>query len=411
MSQESENFPVFSIACIIAIRIGRKSRVKKFKILISTVALLATLILPAQAGNPNCAEVDGDYIVSFPRGISIANEMRSATGKSLDTKFTYESVLNGFAATLTAEQACAFKRRPGAVVELDGQAQVTAPKSWGLDRIDEKSVPLDGGTFNVTSNGSGVTIYIVDTGIRSTHQEFTGRIKAGFSAFVKKKVYSLADTEDQNGHGTHVAGIAGGSTLGVAPQATLIPIRVLDRNGSGRWSGIISGLDWIARNNNGKKAVANMSLGGGANLSVDSAVQNLISAGVTVVVAAGNSSTNACNSSPARAVNAITVGASDISLDGQSEGIASYSNIGACVDIYAPGSGILSAYYSSDSSEILLSGTSMASPHVTGIAARYIGSSGNSIPTIVASALLSAKQPLGQTKEFIACLTGTNECN
>jgi subtilisin family serine protease len=381
-----------------------------WKIALATIAAIASMILPAQAGNPNCNEVDGDYIVSFPRGVNVGNEMKAAAGRQIETKFTYDTVLNGFAATLTAEQACAFKKRPGALVEIDGIASASAaPLSWGLDRIDEISAPINGLDFNTSTTGSGVYVYVIDTGIRADHQQFQGRVIPGYSAFKKSKTATtLADTNDKNGHGTHVAGTIGGKDFGVAKSVTLVPVQVLGSNGSGTWSGIISGLNWVAKNKQAR-SVANMSLGGSANSSVDTAVQNLISAGVTVVVAAGNETQDACTKSPARVSSAITVGATYIS--GSTEGVASYSNFGSCVDIHAPGSSIISAGISSTSSSTTMSGTSMASPHVAGIVARYLGTATNTSVSSATSAVLTSKQSLGSTSLFIACLTGTGECS
>lgn len=381
-----------------------------WKIALATIAAIASMILPAQAGNPNCNEVDGDYIVSFPRGVNVGNEMKAAAGRQIETKFTYDTVLNGFAATLTAEQACAFKKRPGALVEIDGIASASAaPLSWGLDRIDEISAPINGLDFNTSTTGSGVYVYVIDTGIRADHQQFQGRVIPGYSAFKKSKTATtLADTNDKNGHGTHVAGTIGGKDFGVAKSVTLVPVQVLGSNGSGTWSGIISGLNWVAKNKQAR-SVANMSLGGSANSSVDTAVQNLISAGVTVVVAAGNETQDACTKSPARVSSAITVGATYIS--GSTEGVASYSNFGSCVDIHAPGSSITSAGISSTSSSTTMSGTSMASPHVAGIVARYLGTATNTSVSSATSAVLTSKQSLGSTSLFIACLTGTGECS
>ena len=385
-------------------------KMSTWKIAIATFAAIATMIVPAQAGNPNCTEVDGDYIVSFPRGANLGNEMKAAAGRQIETKFTYDSVLNGFAATLTAEQACAFKKRPGAIVEIDGPVQAdAAPASWGLSRIDEKSLPLDNSDFNISSNGSGVTVYVIDTGIKSDHSEFLNRVVAGYSVFKSTTPATLADTNDLNGHGSHVAGTIGGTTYGVAKGVTLVPVQVLDSTGSGSWSGVISGINWVAKNK-ASKSVANLSLGGGKNSSVDTAVQNLINSGVTVVVAAGNENRDACTRSPARVPAALTIGAS--ALSGSSEIRASYSNSGKCVDIYAPGSSIVSVGISSNSASATMSGTSMASPHVAGIAARFIGSA-SSVPTPaqVASAIVASRNPLGTTGLFIACLTGAGECS
>ena len=379
---------------------------KSFKVLVSALALLATLILPAQANNPNCTLVDGDYIVSFPRGIAIANEMRAVPGRPIQAKFTYDTVLNGFAATLTAEQACAFQRRPGAVVEQDSDVQNQSLQSlqgqqlWGLDRVDQISKTLDD-NFNIVTNGQGVYAFVIDTGIYSSHQEFEKRVTSGFSAI--KDRYG---TQDCNGHGTHVAGTIGGKTYGVAKSVTLVPVRVLNCTGSGKNSGVIAGIDWVAKSTL-RPAVANMSLGGGANSTLDSAVRNLINKGVTVVVAAGNENKDASLTSPARVGEAITVGASN-----QNDLRADFSNKGTLVDVYAPGVSIKSSWIGSNIATRIIEGTSMASPHVAGIVARYLGVPGNGskTPAQVQSAVTGIPNSVLIETKPLACLTGTNEC-
>ena len=382
---------------------------KLFKIIISIFTLLLSMILPAQASNPNCTLVDGDYIVSFTQGNSVANEMRAVPGRPIQAKFTYNKILNGFAATLTAEQACAFQRRPGATVELDGTASTmasrdvstnsTAPQ-WGLDRIDEKSLPLNG-QFNIDTSGSGTHVFIFDTGIRSTHNEFrnstSSRVSAnGFSAFSDKSI------EDCRGHGTHVAGTVAGLQVGVASGVNLISVRVLDCNGSGSWSGIISGLEYVSTDSR-RPAIVNMSLGGKSNRTLNRAVQNFIrDTGIPVVVAAGNDGRDACQFSPASVAEAITVGATT-STDGR----ASFSNFGKCVDIYAPGVNIRSSAFDTDGSYVAWQGTSMATPHVAGIIARYLQVNPDAKNPQITSDLIKAAS--GATVK-IACLTGTNEC-
>ncbi len=230
---------------------------------------------------------------------------------------------------------------------------------WGLDRIDQRALPLNN-QFSRAYTGSGVTAYIIDTGVLSTHTEFGGRVLSGFSS-----VSDSNGTEDCNGHGTHVAGTVGGSNYGVAPGVAIVPVRVLDCSGSGSTSAVIAGIDWVIANHvAGTPAVANMSLGGGRSSALDIAVQSAVADGVVFVVAAGNSTANACQSSPAGEPLAITVGATT-SADARS----SFSNYGSCVDVFAPGSSITSAWYTSTTATNTISGTSMASPHVAGVAA------------------------------------------
>lgn len=248
--------------------------------------------------------------------------------------------------------------------------------TWGLDRIDQANLPLNG-TYSYTSTGSGVRAYIIDTGIRTSHNDFGGRASFGVN-------YAGGSNSDCNGHGTHVAGTVGGTTWGVAKAVRLIAVKVLNCSGSGTTTGVVSGINWVAANAI-KPAVANMSLGGGASTSIDNAVQNAINAGITFVVAAGNSNANACNYSPARAANAITVGATT-STDAR----ASYSNYGTCVDIFAPGSSIRSAWHTSNSATNTISGTSMASPHVAGAVARYLQGNPTASPSTVTSAIINA---------------------
>jgi len=273
----------------------------------------------------------------------------------------YKHALNGFSMEMSESDAEAMAQDYRVLfVEEDGvmTADTTqANPPWGLDRIDQRNLPLNA-TYNYNWTGSGVRAYIIDTGIRTTHTQFGGRASAVFDAFG-------GNGQDCNGHGTHVAGTVGGSTYGVAKSSLLRAVRVLDCNGSGSTSGVISGVDWV-RQNFIAPAVANMSLGGGVSSALDTAVNNLSNAGVTIAVAAGNSNANACNSSPARAANAITTGATT-TTDARS----SFSNFGTCLDIFAPGSGILSAWFSSNTATATLSGTSMASPHVAGVAALY----------------------------------------
>jgi subtilisin family serine protease len=315
----------------------------------------------------------GDYSIAP----YIASEM-AATYKG-KVKHVYQHAINGFAIEMSEAEAEAlsldFRVK---FVEEDGVVTADATQNnppWGLDRIDQRNRPLNG-TYVYNWTGSGVRAYIIDTGIRTAHTQFGGRASNVFDAFG-------GNGQDCNGHGTHVAGTVGGSTYGVAKSSLLRGVRVLNCSGSGSTSGVIAGVDWV-RQNHIDPAVANMSLGGGASTALDNAVNNLANAGVAIAVAAGNSNANACNSSPARAANAITVG-STTSTDARS----SFSNFGTCLDLFAPGSAILSAWYTSNTATATLSGTSMASPHVAGVAALYKQANPSASSTTVRNAIVN----------------------
>jgi subtilisin family serine protease len=284
----------------------------------------------------------------------------------------FNHALNGFAAFLSEQQAIALSDDPDvAFVEEDSvmEALVTQTNPpWGLDRIGQRDLPLNA-TYSYTTTGTGVNAYIIDTGIRRTHTQFGGRAVIGFDA-----VGDGQNTNDCNGHGTHVSGTVGGSTYGVAKNVRLFAVRVLGCNGSGSTSGVIAGVDWVTANHI-SPAVANMSLGGGVSTALDTAVRNSIASGVTYAIAAGNSNTNAANSSPARVAEAITVGATT-----RTDARASFSNFGSVVDIFAPGAAILSATNTSDTATATLSGTSMATPHVAGVVARFLQSNPAATP-------------------------------
>lgn len=320
--------------------------------------------------------IPGQYIVVLdedaPRGLARA---LAADGELLHE---YEHALTGFAARLPAAALEGVRQNPHvAYVEEDQVVSLEGTQNnatWGLDRVDQRDRPLNG-TYTWTPTGAGVRAYIVDTGIRTSHNDFGSRAMAVFDAFG-------GNGQDCNGHGTHVAGTVGGATYGVAKSSLLRAVRVLDCGGSGTMSGVVAGVDWVAGNHI-KPAVANMSLGGGASTSLDNAVRSAVSSGVTFVVAAGNSSANACNYSPARVDEAITVG-STTSSDSRS----SFSNYGSCVDIFAPGSSITSAWHTSNSATNTISGTSMASPHVAGVAALYLDDNSSASPGSVMNAIL-----------------------
>ncbi|MCT4356178.1 S8 family peptidase [Streptomyces sp. Je 1-79] len=254
--------------------------------------------------------------------------------------------------------------------------------TWGLDRIDQRDLPLST-TYTYNRTASNVTAYIIDTGIRTSHSEFGGRATVGTDT-----VGGGQNGQDCQGHGTHVAGTVGGAKYGVAKGAKLVAVRVLDCNGSGTTAGVIAGVDWVTANAV-KPAVANMSLGGGANTSLDDAVKRSIASGVTYAVAAGNGNflglpARACNYSPARVPEAITVGATD-SADKR----ASFSNYGTCVDLFAPGVSITSAWKDGDTATNTISGTSMAAPHTAGVAALYLSANPTASPAQVSTALVN----------------------
>ena len=331
--------------------------------------------------------IPGRFIVTVRDGVSPA---AVASEHGVRPDFVYEAALNGFAGPMSDLARNGLLRDARVLrVEQDGTMEAFTTQSnapWGLDRIDQRNLPLST-TFTYNNTGSGVTAYIIDTGIRTSHNEFGGRASSGYDA-----VDGSLPADDCHGHGTHVAGTVGGSTYGVAKGVTLVAVRVLNCSGSGTTSGVIAGINFVTANHPAK-SVANMSLGGGASASLDQAVNNSIAAGVTYAVAAGNGNIagkaqDACRYSPARVAAAITVGATD-----RSDNKTSWSNYGACLDIFAPGSSIISAWIGSNTATNTISGTSMATPHVAGVAALYLsslGSGGSATPTQVRNALVGA---------------------
>jgi aqualysin 1 len=334
--------------------------------------------------------IPGRYIVVFRPGTPGAaqNEAAaSARAMGAEVHYTYDAALQGFAATMPEQALNGLRHNPNIeYIEVDSTVLLDATQTdatWGIDRIDQRALPLSG-TYTYDTTGAGVTAYIIDTGILTSHNEFGGRATDGYDA-----VDGSLPAADCNGHGTHVAGTVGGATYGVAKGVNLVAVRVLNCSGSGFTSGVIAGINWVTSNHTGTNpAVANMSLGGGASTSLDSAVNNSINDGVTYAIAAGNSNANACNYSPARVAAAITVGATT-STDAR----ASYSNYGTCLDIFAPGSSITSAWYSSNTATNTISGTSMATPHVAGAAARYLQANSGASPATVAGALSANATP------------------
>lgn len=353
--------------------------------------------------------IKNQYIVILNKDIGPAKDFAQNIAKQHGGRIlqSYDSALKGFAIYLPDTAGTAFieamKKNPqvlsvenDTVVNIDATTQ-TNP-DWGLDRIDQKALPLNS-TYSYSQTGNGTTAYIVDTGILSTHQEFSGRVLSGYTA-----ISDGNGTTDCNGHGTHVAGTVGGTTYGVAKNVKLVPVRILGCDGSGASSNVIAGLDWILKNGS-KPAVVNMSLGGAASSSLDSAVENLYNNGYVMVVAAGNSNTDACTSSPARTSNAITVAATD-----NTDTRASYSNYGSCVDIFAPGSQINSSWIGSNTATKVLNGTSMATPHVAGVVAELLQSTPTATPQTITSNLLNqatsdvVKNPSGSPNRLLDLL-------
>jgi subtilisin family serine protease len=326
----------------------------------SPVGGVATAAAPLLSAGANA--IEGQYIVVLKDGAT-ARSVAAVAGVS--PRHVYSAALNGFAVSLNAGQLNALRNNPNvAYVEEDQTAELAATQSgatWGIDRIDQRNRPLSG-TYTYTNTASSVYAYIIDTGIYTGHSNFGGRAAVSYDALG-------GNGQDCNGHGTHVAGTVGSTTYGVAKGVRLRAVRVLDCAGSGSFSGIIAGIDWV-RLNRTNPAVANLSLGGGYSASLNTAVTNLANSGVFVAVAAGNENQNACNVSPASA-SAVTTVASSTSTDAKS----SFSNWGSCVDLYAPGSSITSTWSNGGTNSI--SGTSMASPHVAGVAALYKGTYGN----------------------------------
>ncbi|NJC67895.1 S8 family peptidase [Planosporangium flavigriseum] len=340
------------------------------------------------AGAPNA--VRGSYIVVFKDGM-VPPTAVDTTARGMATKQggavrqTWASAVRGFELRATEKTARRLAADPRvAYVEQNQVVRVLAtqpnPPSFGLDRVDQRGLPLDG-AFTAPSTAANVNAYIIDSGIRITHADFGGRATFAFNA-----VGDGIDT-DCNGHGTHVAGTVGGSTFGLAKRVKLFAVKVVDCNGAGDIAGIVNGVNFVTRNAI-KPAVANVSLGGAASATVDRAVNASIASGVTYAIAAGNENQNACNTSPARVPAAITVGATS-----QADGRASFSNFGACLDIFAPGVNIRSDFANADNATQTLSGTSMATPHVTGAAALVLALNPNFAPQQVRDSLVGNATP------------------
>ncbi|MEU1788483.1 S8 family serine peptidase [Streptomyces sparsogenes] len=362
----------------------------------AAVATGAFMAVPAGASTASPAEgkvygtqsadaVKGSYIVLLKGGESVKAQ---STGKDLAQRYggtlrrSYDSAINGFSASgLTRTEAGRLAADPAvAKVVQNHRFSIDAtqdnPPSWGLDRIDQADTAGDKKYTYPDSAGEGVTAYVIDTGVRISHKDFGGRATSGFDAIDNDN-----DADDGNGHGTHVAGTIAGTEHGVAKKAKIVAVRVLDNQGSGTTEQVVAGIDWVTENHQGP-SVANMSLGGTVDEALDAAVQKAIDSGVTFGVAAGNESADASQGSPARVKDAITV-ASSTDADEQSD----FSNYGDIVDIYAPGSDITSDWNTGDDATNTISGTSMATPHVVGAAAVYLGGHQDATPADVAKAL------------------------
>ena len=333
-------------------------------------------------GADSATAIDGSYVVVFKDGAQ-ASVADTAAHYGADVDQTYRAALKGFAGSMSEQAAKQLAADPAvAFVQQNQTVSIVAdqpnPPSWGLDRIDQRDLPLNN-NYSYATTASNVTAYVIDTGIDFDHPDFGTRATSGFDAI------DGGSADDCHGHGTHVSGTVGGTTYGVAKEVKLVGVRVLSCSGSGTTAQVVAGIDWVTANAV-EPAVAIMSLGGGVDAAIDSATQRSIASGVTYAIASGNSSTNACNFSPARVPEAITVNSSN-----RSDARSSFSNFGTCTDIFAPGEGITSAWLNGGTNTI--SGTSMATPHVAGASALYLADNPTASPQAVRDALVNAGTP------------------
>ncbi|MEU0514193.1 S8 family peptidase [Amycolatopsis sp. NPDC006125] len=336
-----------------------------------------------EAGTPGSV-ADSYLVVLKPGATSRAGDLTSRYGGSATR--TFSAALKGFAVSANETEAKRLAANPDVAYVVQNHVLHIAdvqhnPPSWGLDRIDQANLPLDS-SYRYDTPADDVTAYVIDTGVRASHETFGGRVTGG-----KDFIDNDDDATDEHGHGTHVAGTIGGAEYGVTKGVRIVPVRVLDAQGSGTTDQVVAGIDWVAQNASGP-SVANMSLGGSADTVLDDAVRGAIAKGVTFAIAAGNEGADAGNDSPARVTEAITVAASD-----RTDRQASFSNYGSVVDLYAPGVSITSSWGTGDTATNTISGTSMATPHVAGAAALYLAGHPDATPAQVADALIASATP------------------